>query len=94
MHDVVALLEDVPARHFESRRPLLLHRGQIGTVVMTYEDGAVEVEFADRDGRADALLPIQPDKLSGPPTPQTTPRRDHHRVTLASTTYFQGPFLN
>jgi hypothetical protein len=63
MHDVVALLEDVPARHFESRRPLLLHRGQIGTVVMTYEDGAVEVEFADRDGRAYALLPIQPDKL-------------------------------
>lgn len=61
--DVVALLEDVPARHFESGQPLLLHRGQIGTVVMTYEDGAVEVEFADRDGRAYAILPIQPNKL-------------------------------
>jgi hypothetical protein len=63
IHDVLALLEDVPARHFESGRPLLLHRGQIGTVVMTYEDRAVEVEFADRDGRTYALLPIQPNKL-------------------------------
>ena len=35
----------------------LLHRGQIGTVVMTYPDGACEVEFADRDGRAYAILP-------------------------------------
>jgi len=63
MHDVVALLEDVQAKHFESSRPLLLHRGQIGTVVMIYNDGTCEVEFADRDGRAYAILPIQPDKL-------------------------------
>ena len=33
MHDVVALLEDVPARHFETGRPLLLRRGQVGTIV-------------------------------------------------------------
>jgi len=63
IHDVVALLEDVSANHFESGRRLLLHRGQIGTVVMTYPDGACEVEFADRDGRAYAILPVQPDKL-------------------------------
>ena len=37
MHDVVALLEDVRTKHFESGQPLLLHRGQIGTVVMTYQ---------------------------------------------------------
>ena len=63
MHDVVALLEEVPAKDFNTARPLLLHRGQIGTVVMTYADGACEVEFADRDGRAYALLPIRPEKL-------------------------------
>jgi hypothetical protein len=63
MHDVVALLEEVPAKDFNSSRPLLLHRGQIGTVVMTYPDSACEVEFADRDGRAYAILPIQPEKL-------------------------------
>lgn len=63
MHDVVALLEDVRTKHFESGRPLLLHRGQIGTVVMAYEDGAREVEFADRDGRAFAILPLRLEQL-------------------------------
>ncbi len=60
MHDVVALLEDKRAKHFESGKPLILRRGQIGTVVMTYDDGACEVEFADREGRAFAILPLRP----------------------------------
>ena len=62
-YDLVALLEDVPTKHFETGKPLLLRRGQIGTVVMTYDGGACEVEFAGRDGRAYALLPIPADKL-------------------------------
>jgi hypothetical protein len=62
MHNVVALLEEVPAKDLNTARPLLLHRGQIGTVVMIYPD-ACEVEFADRDGRAYAILPIQSEKL-------------------------------
>jgi hypothetical protein len=63
MHDVVALMQDVRTKHFESGQPVLLRRGQIGTVVMIYQDGAYEVEFADRDGRAFALLPLRPDQL-------------------------------
>ena len=63
MHDVVALLEELATKEFNSGRPLLLHQGQIGTVVITYADGACEVEFADGDGRAYAILPIQPEKL-------------------------------
>ncbi len=63
MHDVVALLDDVPARHFETGEALLLRRGQIGTVVMTYDGTAFEVEFAGRDGRAYALLPVVVEKL-------------------------------
>ena len=63
MHDVVALLEDVPARHFETGQPLLLRRGQIGTVVMTHDGTAFEVEFAGQDGRAYALLPVPAGKL-------------------------------
>ena len=39
-HDVIALLQDVRTKHFESGRALLLRRGQIGTVVMTYPDEA------------------------------------------------------
>jgi hypothetical protein len=63
LHDVVALLEDLPAMHFETDQPLLLRRGQIGTIVMTYDGSTFEVEFADPDGRTYALLPIQADRL-------------------------------
>jgi CRP-like cAMP-binding protein len=63
MHDVVALLEDKRAKHFESGEPLLLRRGQIGTVVMIYDDGTFEVEFADRDGRTFAMLSLRPNQF-------------------------------
>jgi CRP-like cAMP-binding protein len=62
-HDLVALLEDTPVRHFQTGEPLLLRRGQLGTTVMLYPDGAVEVEFADRDGRTYALVSVARDKL-------------------------------
>ena len=63
MHDVVALLEEVPARHFATNADLTLRRGQMGTVVMTYDGSAYEVEFADAEGRAFAILPISVEKL-------------------------------
>ena len=63
MHAVVALLEEVHTKHFQNDKPLLLRRGQICTVVMTYEDGACEVEFADRDGHAFAILTLRFDHL-------------------------------
>ena len=63
MHDVVALLDDVATHHFETGKPLRLRRGQIGTVVMTYDGTAFEVEFAGRDGRPLAMLPVPAGKL-------------------------------
>ena len=45
-HDLVALLEDTSVKHFRTGEPLRLRRGQLGTVVMMYADGDVEVEFA------------------------------------------------
>ena len=63
MHDVVVLLEDMRAKHFETGQPLILRRGQLGTIVMTYDGSAFEVEFAGPDGRAYALLPVAPQKL-------------------------------
>jgi hypothetical protein len=63
IHDVVALLDDLPSRHFITGHPLRLRRGQIGTVVMTYDGTAFEVEFAGRDGRAYAMLPVPAGKL-------------------------------
>lgn len=63
MHDVVAVLEDFPAKHFASGRPLTLRRGQMGTVVMIHGVDAVEVEFSGPDGRAFAMLPVPTNKL-------------------------------
>ena len=63
MHDVVALLKDLPATHFETGRPLTLCRGEVGTVVMTYDGSAVEVEFSAEDGCAYAILPVPVGKL-------------------------------
>jgi hypothetical protein len=63
MHDLVAPTEDIITSHFLTGAPLTLRRGQIGTVVMTYDESAFEVEFADAQGRAFALLPIAAEKL-------------------------------
>jgi CRP-like cAMP-binding protein len=62
-HDLVALLEDASVKHFRTGEPLLLRRGQLGTIVMVYADGAVEVEFADRDGRPYALVSLTRNRL-------------------------------
>ena len=63
MHETVALLEAVPTSHFLTGESLTLRRGQVGTVVMTYDGSAFEVEFSGRDGRAYALLPVKAEKL-------------------------------
>ena len=63
LHDVVALLEDLPTTHFETGRPLTLCRGEVGTVVMTYDGSAVEVEFSAEDGCAYAIQPVPSGKL-------------------------------
>lgn len=63
LHDLVAPTADITARHFNTGAPLTLRRGQIGTVVMTHDGSAFEVEFADAQGRAFALMPIAACKL-------------------------------
>ena len=42
---------------------MLLHRGDVGTVVLIYGNGEYEVEFANRDGRTYAMLPLSTDCL-------------------------------
>ncbi len=63
IHDSVALLQEMTTVHFDSGRPLILKPGQVGTVVMVYDQDNYEVEFAGKDGRAYAILPISAEKL-------------------------------
>lgn len=51
LNDVVALLADVP----EGK----LARGQVGTVVEVLPPAKVLVEFADDDGKAFAIAPVE-----------------------------------
>jgi len=53
--EVVALIEDLPARG--------LSRGQVGTLVETLGDGVYEVEFSDDDGRTYATLALRKDQI-------------------------------
>lgn len=48
--DVVALLRDVPSHG--------LRRGLVGTIVERYRSGRFEVEFADADGQAVAMVTL------------------------------------
>ena len=50
LHDVVALLRDVPRYK--------LPRGQVGTIVEAYKSGRYEVEFANDQGETLALVTL------------------------------------
>lgn len=58
LHASVVLLKDVDATHFEHGTPVILHRGDVGTVVLIYGCGKYEVEFADREGRTYAMVSL------------------------------------
>ena len=64
LHDSVALLEDAPTTHYATGEPIILRPGQIGTVVVTYNGSAFDVEFEGGDGRAFAIASIPGDKLA------------------------------
>ena len=61
--DLVALTEDHPTTHFETGEPIVFRKGQIGTVVMEYDDRAVEVEFSSSDGATFAMETLNVDRL-------------------------------
>jgi hypothetical protein len=55
LYDVVALIEPLPEYDLE--------RGQVGTIVEEWEPGVYEVEFADTNGVAYAIVAVEADKL-------------------------------
>lgn len=60
--DVVALTESFLATHYETGKPITLQRGQVGTVVMTFDGTVFEVEFSHK-GAAFAIETIPAEKL-------------------------------
>ncbi|MGD1905858.1 MAG: DUF4926 domain-containing protein [Leptolyngbyaceae cyanobacterium] len=64
LHNMVALMEDTKAQRFPVGEAILLRRGQVGTVIEELGEGeAFEIEFAQADGQAYAMLAVQAEKL-------------------------------
>lgn len=61
-YDIIALIEDVSASHPETQQPILLRRGQVGTVLMEFDE-AFLVDFADSEGQTFAIETIPLQKL-------------------------------
>ena len=62
-YDVVALTEAVQATHKVTQQPILLRQGQVGTILMSFEDCAYFVDFADAQGNTYAMETIPAVKL-------------------------------
>jgi hypothetical protein len=64
LHDMVAPMEDTPAQRFPFGGPILLRRGQVGTVVEELGEGeAFEIEFSRSAGQAYAMVAIRAEQL-------------------------------
>ncbi|MGK7932802.1 MAG: DUF4926 domain-containing protein [Microcystaceae cyanobacterium] len=62
-YDLVALTEDIKATHKITRQPILLRRGQIGTVVMSFDEQAFLIDFSNSDGQTFAMETVDHSKL-------------------------------
>ena len=49
-YDLVVLTKDISAIHKQNQTPILLRRGQVGTVIMDFEQQAFLIDFADEEG--------------------------------------------
>lgn len=61
--DIVALTEDRQTTHFETGEAITLYKGQVGTIVMEYDDEVFEVEFSNNDGTTYAMETIPANQL-------------------------------
>ena len=62
-YDVVALTEEIQGIHKETHQPILLQPGQVGTILMSFEDRAYLVDFADTQGNTYAMETIPSEQL-------------------------------
>jgi len=62
-YDLVALTEDVMATHKVTHQPILLRRGQMGTVLMAFDHQAFLIDFTDQQGNTFAMETIESVKL-------------------------------
>jgi len=62
-YDLVALMQPCTATHKQTNAPLELQRGQVGTVLMSFDDRAFLIDFTDCDGNTFAMETIANEHL-------------------------------
>ena len=62
-YDIVALIAEIQAIHKATSGPILLRPGQVGTILMSFDDRTYLVDFADAEGNTYAMETITSEKL-------------------------------
>lgn len=62
-YDLVAIDRDIYATHKETNKPILLRKGQVGTVVMDFDGEGFLIDFADARGATYAMETVLADRL-------------------------------
>ena len=62
-YDLVALTEDLTATHKVTHQPILLRRGQMGSILMSFDNQAFLVDFTDQQGNTFAMETVDYSKL-------------------------------
>lgn len=62
-YDIVALTAEIQAIHKATSGPILLRSGQVGTILMSFDDRAYLVDFADAQGNTYAMETVPSEKL-------------------------------
>lgn len=62
-YDLVAIDRDIYTIHKETNEPVLLRKGQVGTVVMDFDGEGFLIDFADGQGTTYAMETVLADRL-------------------------------
>ena len=62
-YDLVAITEDAITTHKVTHQQILLRRGQMRPVLMSFDDKAFLIDFTDKKGNTFATETIEPIKL-------------------------------
>jgi hypothetical protein len=62
-YDLVVIDRDISATHKETKQPILLRKGQVGTVVMDFDGEAFLIDFADEQGITYAMETLPAEQL-------------------------------
>jgi hypothetical protein len=62
-YDLVVIDRDIFATHKETKQPILLRKGQVGTVVMDFDAQAFLIDFADDRGTTYAMETVPAEQL-------------------------------